>query len=95
MELKTFTKFINKIKKVGARTSDLYDLNVDLINFTDDFYNVITLLLEEIYNESQIDILEWWLYEDVEKHVLDEKGKMTNDLTKIEDLFNYINTFKN
>ena len=94
MTLKTFTEFINKLQKVNKRTSDLYNLNVDLIDFTDDFNNIISLMLEEIFNELQVDIIEWWLYEDVEKHLFNEEGKMTDDLTKIEDLYNYILTLK-
>jgi len=94
MTLKTFTEFINKLQKVNKRTSDLYNLNVDLIDFTDGFNNIISLMLEEIFNELQVDIIEWWLYEDVEKHLFNEEGKMTDDLTKIEDLYNYILTLK-
>jgi len=94
MTLKTFTEFLNKLQKVNKRTSDLYNLNVDLIDFTDDFNNIISLMLEEIFNELQVDIIEWWLYEDVEKHLFNEEGKMTDDLTKIEDLYNYILTLK-
>ena len=94
MTLKTFTEFLNKLQKVNKRTSDLYNLNVDLIDFTDGFNNIISLMLEEIFNELQVDIIEWWLYEDVEKHLFNEEGKMTDDLTKIEDLYNYILTLK-
>ena len=47
--------------------------------------------MSEIFNENQLEYIQWWLYEDVEKKLYDSKTKKeTHDLTTVNDLYKYI-----
>lgn len=90
MEYKTFEHIILKLQLIAKRDRAIYKLGLDLSNVTDDYSQVITIILKAHYGEQGEDIISWWLYEDVEKHLYDSvSGKIINDLTLIKDLWKY------
>ena len=96
MDLNTFSRILHKLQETYQRTSDLYKLDIDVINFSEKYDVIINILMSEIFNTQQMDLIEWWLYEKVDKYLYDFKTKeKTHDLTKIEDLYNYIMEEKN
>ena len=63
MKFKDFKNYLDKTKKVSDNIDSLYKLNIDLINFSDQFFEVELLLLREIYTEEGIDWITWYRFE--------------------------------
>ena len=63
MKLEVFTEILNKLKKQSDKQDALYDLDVDLINYSDDHNSVIDILLEVYYGKEGADWIAWYLWE--------------------------------
>lgn len=47
------------------------------------------VMLDLIFTEEEIECIDWWLYEDVEKIVTYSDGQ-ERDITEIEELYNFL-----
>ena len=63
MTYENFLKVITAIEKQDRAVSALYDLKVDLIEWTDPYGAIIGELLKEIYGEEGVDWFNWYCYE--------------------------------
>ena len=63
MTYENFLKVITVIEKQDKAVSALYDLKVDLIEWTDPYGAIIVELLKEIYGEEGVDWFNWYCYE--------------------------------
>ena len=63
MKLEVFAEILNKLKKQSDKQDALYDLDVDLINYSDDHNSVIDILLEVYYGKEGADWISWYLWE--------------------------------
>jgi hypothetical protein len=63
MEYKKFREIGKLLEDVSKRTSKLYDLNIDLINYSEPYDTVVSLLMQEIYGEIGMDWWSWFCYE--------------------------------
>lgn len=90
MKLEVFKQIVFLLKKDSERSDKLYKLGIDTINFNDELHQAITLLLRTYYSRDGEDMISWWMWENVEKFVYDSAGNKTDDLTKIEDLWEYV-----
>lgn len=63
MDFKTFARIIDELKNVSERTTKAYKINVDLIDYNDDFYNIITTLIDELFTEESVDWIDWYMFE--------------------------------
>lgn len=63
MKLEVFTEILNKLRKQSDKEHALYVLDVDLINFSDDYTSVINILLEIYYGKEGADWIAWYLWE--------------------------------
>ena len=63
MTYENFLKVITTIEKQDKAVSALYDLKVDLIEWTDPYGTIISELLKEIYGEEGVDWFNWYCYE--------------------------------
>jgi len=63
MKLEVFTEILNKLRKQSDKQDVLYELDIDLINFSDDHNSVINILLEVYYGKEGTDWIYWYLYE--------------------------------
>ena len=63
MKLEVFAEILNKLKKQSDKQDALYDLDVDLINYSDDHNSVIDMLLEIYYGKEGADWISWYLWE--------------------------------
>jgi hypothetical protein len=63
MTYENFLKVITTIEKQDKAVSALYDLKVDLIEWTDPYGAIIVKLLKEIYGEEGVDWFNWYCYE--------------------------------
>jgi len=63
MTYENFLKVITTIEKQDKAVSALYDLKVDLIEWTDPYATIISELLKEIYGEEGVDWFNWYCYE--------------------------------
>ena len=61
MKKEQFIKLINKLKNLYD--IDLYKLGIDLSKYDEKFYDVINILMNDVFNEEQIDWIEWYIYE--------------------------------
>jgi hypothetical protein len=63
MKLEVFTEILNRLKKQSDKQDVLYELDIDLINFSDDHASVINILLDVYYGKEGTDWIYWYLYE--------------------------------
>jgi hypothetical protein len=79
---RTYNDIINKIDKeykISFYGSDLDNCYSDLFNF----------VLQKYFNEDGIDLIYWWLYEDVDKTITSEDGSKI-ELNSARDLYDYL-----
>ena len=77
MKLEVFTEIINKIIKQSDKVHALYELDIDLINYSDDHNSVINILLEVYYGKEGADWIGWYLWERDPVGTIDQAS--TND----------------
>jgi len=65
MKYKDFEKLITKMQDLHERSSALYKLGIDAMNFNEDFYMVIELLMDKAFSNYNREWIEWFLYERV------------------------------
>jgi len=59
-----FCRFIENYKFANDRTLLLKtDFAIDFVNFEEAFVQSIEALLEASFNKSQVQIIQWWLYD--------------------------------
>ena len=63
MKLEVFTEIINRLRKQSDKQDVLYELDIDLINYSDDYTSIINILLEVYYGKEGTDWIYWYLYE--------------------------------
>lgn len=62
MKLEVFKDILNRIRKSDAVVNALYP-KVDLTNITDEYVNIIEMLMKCYYGEEAADNIGWFLYE--------------------------------
>ena len=94
MNLEKFKKIIYIIKNQDKNIRNLYKLGVDIINsdIYENFNKITNILFESILTKEGVDLIDWWLYENVDKKIYDneDSSKIIADLNKIEDLYKYM-----
>ena len=63
MKLEVFTEILNRLRKQSDKQDVLYELDIDLINYSDDYTSIINILLEVYYGKDGTDWIYWYLYE--------------------------------
>ena len=63
MEYKQFKKIIENLEKSLQRSSALYDLGIDLMNYNDIYHEIISSLMLSTFNVEGKDWIDWYLYE--------------------------------
>lgn len=66
MNYEVFESIIIKLEKLSERSQKFYDLGLDLINYEDDFQNVISTLLSAYYSEQGYDMISWYMCERID-----------------------------
>jgi hypothetical protein len=62
MTYENFLKVTLSLQKEGRVISELYKLNVDLIEFVDLYHKIISTLIEEIYGKHGLEMFDWFCY---------------------------------
>jgi hypothetical protein len=92
-------QFIRKMNLIQNFHSSQQTLS-SLINKLTDGYNVvdfgnylvseiIDMINEDMKIEDQ-DLLDWWLYEDVDKIIFNGNGKIDSEIRNVDQLYDYI-----
>lgn len=63
MTLENFLKITLQLQKQDKIISNLYENNVDLIEFVDPYHHIIANLIKEIYGEEGYDMFSWFCFE--------------------------------
>ena len=63
MTFENFLKITLQLQKQDKIISNLYENNVDLIEFVDPYHHIITSLIKEIYGEEGYDMFSWFCFE--------------------------------
>lgn len=91
----TKEEFINVIKayKSGIKFMEDADaIGIDLYNsiICDSSDTVFGSWLTLITNDDGVDLIYWWIFEDVEKKIYDNDDEVIADLVDEETLYNYM-----
>lgn len=89
--LKTFKNILETYLGATKYTDQLCDLNFDL--YESPIWSAMDIILDEwgdtILTEEGLDLLYWWLFEDVDKVIyIEEEQKI--DVASIENFYNYL-----
>ena len=77
MKLEVFTEILNRLKKQSDKEHALYVLDIDTINFSDNYTSIINILLEVYYGKEGADWIGWYLWERDPVGTIDQAS--TND----------------
>lgn len=92
MKKEEFIKIINTITKIDDIITKLYDIGVDIVNSPlYDYVGIADTLWTYIYGKEGMDIINWWLYESVDKIITIDDENI--DVTKVEDLYDFLNKY--
>lgn len=88
MTRKDFTKLIEVLEKKEKESSEIYQkYSIDLVNYVEDYYNVIGLLMSYVFTEKGWDWISYFLYENNPK--IWENGEEI-PFNSIDDLYNFL-----
>jgi phage anti-repressor protein len=88
MDKETFIDLIERMKATAETINQAYQLKIDLIEFSDQWEQIITILLKELFTEEGYDWISWWAYEDGREAW--EKDGTPIPMDTAEDLYNYL-----
>jgi hypothetical protein len=63
MDYDIFKNVIEGLEKSRDQSHDLYKLGVNLIDYDDIYHNIITNLLNSVFDKEGKDWIDWYLYE--------------------------------
>ena len=70
---------------------DKYLLNGHAIVKSSASYEMLIDLLKDMFNDNhQYSMIEWWLYDKVDKYIYDNNKNVIADLTSVEALYDYL-----
>jgi hypothetical protein len=92
MLFEKFEKIILTLDKESQTITELYNKNVDLIDFVGPYHAVIDLLFRELYNEDGCEWINWYCYErDFGRKYRDANDEDNNPICyDIKSLWEYI-----
>jgi hypothetical protein len=88
MTKEAFIDLIERMKATAETINQAYQLKIDLIEFSDQWEQIITILLKELFTKEGYDWICWWAYEDGRK-AWDDSGVII-PMDTAEDLYNYL-----
>lgn len=90
MDREVFVEQLNFMQSFNTKIDQLKDLGIDLIN--SDLYELPAKMFDNfiysICTEEGSDLVFWWLYEDVEKVLIENDKKIT--LNTVYQLYDYL-----
>lgn len=91
MNKENFIKGLKSYKNYVDHLDALEELGVDLCEgpISDAIDNIFDLWCNEFLNEEGVDLVYWWLFEDVTKEIYKD-DKVIAILDTVEDLYNYM-----
>ena len=63
MTYENFLKVILQLQKQEQVINNLYENNVDLLEFVDPYHQIISTLIKEVYGDEGYDLWSWFRYE--------------------------------
>ena len=88
-----FKQIVSKLKEQQEKSDKAYKAGIDLIDFTDPYASVISMLIGTIYGKEGKETFDWWCYEKDwgEQTDLTMTDKDGNELCRtIEELHQYL-----
>ena len=99
-----FCNLINSMKEVDKRFEDICKIFEDNdtmrgpITINDKLYTNILTILKKEFGDEKTNVIEWWMYENVDKNVYISKDSSINltdeevivSLDTVEDLYDYL-----
>lgn len=86
-----FLRFIDLKQKAHEKERSLCTLGLDPYAFNEEYCGAIVALLYLAFTAAQVETIEWWLYEDVEKVIYEKKPSTARYVVKTaEQLWDYL-----
>lgn len=94
MTREKFKEMVYNIEEYNDFVDELYKLKIDIYNckYTDYAGIFFDELMKSEFGEEGLDLISWWLYEDVDHLIYDgvDKERVIADLNNIDDLYDYL-----
>ena len=93
IKLEVFKEIVSKLKEQQESLDNAYKSGIDLINFTNPYESVISMLIGSIYGNEGKETFDWWCYEKKwgEQMDLTMTDKDGNELCRtVEELHQYL-----
>jgi hypothetical protein len=63
MNKETFEQIILMLQLMQEKSHRVYDLGIDIMEYTEPYERIIDLLFKSHFNNEQIEWIDWYLYE--------------------------------
>lgn len=96
MTKEKFKDLMYKMQEINEFEDKLYDMKIDIINCKLVEYPAVFFdeLMRSEFGEDGLDLISWWLYEDVDHKIYDGYERIDSeviaDLNNIDDLYKYL-----
>lgn len=93
---KMFCDAIEALQLEYQNNSDLADLlykhvtDGRVVVRTSPTFEALLDLLENYFSDKEFQMIQWWLFDKVDKFIYDDHGNVTHDLTEKEALYDYL-----
>lgn len=94
IDKETFCKYLQLLKnndKIIMETYNLTNGNLDLNNFEEMLAKPYRIIEKLFFTEEELDIINWYLYEDVDKIIYNTDGTIFKKIDSDDDLWDYLN----
>jgi hypothetical protein len=85
-----FIKILDILRNYNKSASDIYKSGIDLINYTDNYYGIIGILMEHIYGKDGNSIVQDWVYQSWNGQIFDKNNQIIREIKSDEDLWVYL-----
>lgn len=63
MKIETLEKIVEKLKNISKKSTVLYENDIDLFEYNNDFFIITDLLIKEVFDEESCDWFDWYCFE--------------------------------
>lgn len=96
----TFIKLVTQFKETYDKSNDLPEkYGVNLIQYEDNYYKIIEILIQELYGNIAAEIILWWVYEvrdpkNEDYFIMDDESEKKYKIKSLPQLYTTLRKMK-
>ena len=85
-----FLDFLEAHERASKSEDMLTKAGLCTIDFLDNYYGMMRTLQKMIFNDGQIEVLDWYLYDNTDKKIFNKDGSLYKELDTPAALWDYL-----